>query len=581
MATSCANHTCGKALDVSERSTQANVLCPLCLNQEAVYCSNECRMMDWLTHNCPNAIAASSDKVTTLFRPYYLEDLMTDKEWADVQDKLEFEQTYQLQRRHAGSMQVQVQAIDATIKWRSSSPVLETAFRRGVDPQKYLKLLADMPYTVTVSASNDASVTLSGKIAEDAIYENHMPSRFGDKKDIGKLLNAFFSRRKESSSLTLFPAVDVDQARANMFPVQGEITIQVAVNGREIASHTGQYLMRTWGFEATRAFTKFLVPRLKLLFPLRDDAIKNIKILRADVAMSNFVLFFDVPRTGFKEQRRIRSEEPDEGYITLRGVILTMPNAIVQNRALRGTTSTASTTMPEVMKNTPPPPPPAGKTKPTAVVPAPAPASPPPVPAPPVTVAPPPPPKPSPGTATSTSGETLAEQVKRGRKLNPTPPPSPPMTRDSPGQVVPEALVVAMAKRSAAVHGDGDDDDDDDDSGEDGWGNGGGVMCYSTSCSTDLFFPTDEPETPTTAAGGTADLKYEVDPMDLSTMTGLAMALDLHAAQKTLPEELDKVAAIVQDHARALGAGKVASAEDVPLNVSTAIYTVVNSLWEQ
>lgn len=75
-------------------------------------------------------------------------------------------------------------------------------------------------------------------------------------------------------------------------------------------------------------------------------------------------------------------------------------------------------------------------------------------------------------------------------------------------------------------------------------------------------------------------LRYECDPQDVAHMTGLAMALDWQAAHKKLPEDLDRVTAVVQDHARALAAGKV-DKDDVPLSVSTAVYTVVNSLWEQ
>lgn len=557
-STCCANHVCAKAIDVSEHSTQENVLCPLCKNANIVYCSQECYMTDWVTHACPNAFLVQGNATQTLFRPYYLEDLMTDKEWEEVQDKLEFEQSYLLQHRGA-NMKVTQQLIGPAIKWRSSSAVFETAFRRGLDPNKHLQALAEAPYTVEIRSDSGAAVVMRGTIAEDAIYENHLPQRFA-KKELGRIMNAFFSRRKESSSVTLFPAVDQSEARGQLFPVKGTLTVVVTVNGYEVANHSGQYLMRTFGFEATRAFGKFLVPRLKLLFPGTDDAIKNIKIVRADIEGSNFVLFFEVPRTpSLKEQKRLR--EAGTPYILLRGAIVTIPNQLLEYRARGGgSAAVAPAPAPATEDETPPPPkdvPAQGESPKFVVV---APPSAPPT----------PPPSASTPPSTGNGGRPFSAadlEAKKGKlKASPEPPRKAEKEEEKDRVVggVPDSLVEAMKQRRGSLR-------EDEDTGEPNeFGNAGlHSPADHRRSRADSFFSTE-----------LAEIRYECGAMDLERVTGLAMALQLREAKQELPQDLENVAAVVQAHARALAAGQVEE-DSVPLSVSTALYTVVNELYEQ
>lgn len=65
----CANHVCGEA--------HATIACPLC--KGVAYCSEACRVIDWVKHDCANVIRVASPNDTP-FLPYFFEDRMSDAE---------------------------------------------------------------------------------------------------------------------------------------------------------------------------------------------------------------------------------------------------------------------------------------------------------------------------------------------------------------------------------------------------------------------------------------------------------------------------------------------------------------------
>lgn len=66
----CANHVCGGG-------GEAKIACPLC--KGVAYCSEACRVIDWVKHDCGNVIRVASPNDTP-FLPYYFEDRMSDAE---------------------------------------------------------------------------------------------------------------------------------------------------------------------------------------------------------------------------------------------------------------------------------------------------------------------------------------------------------------------------------------------------------------------------------------------------------------------------------------------------------------------
>jgi hypothetical protein len=62
----CGNHCCGKQFDAAK---DEHVVCPLCLG--AAYCDETCRVVDWVTHACPN--------VTTVGDTVFVEQMEPDE----------------------------------------------------------------------------------------------------------------------------------------------------------------------------------------------------------------------------------------------------------------------------------------------------------------------------------------------------------------------------------------------------------------------------------------------------------------------------------------------------------------------
>jgi hypothetical protein len=66
----CANHVC-------DSTTAASIACPHC--HGVAYCSEQCRVIDWVKHDCAN-VTRVADPAETRFVPYYFQDHMTDAE---------------------------------------------------------------------------------------------------------------------------------------------------------------------------------------------------------------------------------------------------------------------------------------------------------------------------------------------------------------------------------------------------------------------------------------------------------------------------------------------------------------------
>jgi hypothetical protein len=74
----CSSHSCEKHIDAAHGEYR---LCSLCL--KAAYCSEECRQIDWVMHQCSNVIE-SSDADLVQAVPYYYEDMLTQEELEEL-----------------------------------------------------------------------------------------------------------------------------------------------------------------------------------------------------------------------------------------------------------------------------------------------------------------------------------------------------------------------------------------------------------------------------------------------------------------------------------------------------------------
>lgn len=546
--------------------------------------------MDWVTHKCDNAMLVKgvANAVATAFVPYHFEDTLDEKEFKRLQESLTEEQLFQAENQR---FLVQTTAFDNTVTqhmlvgapggFRPMDPKLETVYRRGVVPDARL---TDVPYAIELREKDGITVTLNGKIGADAIHKDQLawvatPSN--------KVFKWFLDRRKESSSVVLFPQLAGIAPEDRAFKTKGSLTVTVTVNGNVVTQMAdAPYTMRTRGYEWTRAMGKFLTPRLKALFPGRDAAIKDMKMLRAQLGSTSLVLIFNVPRM---EQESMRLE----------GVVYTVSetNLLRAAKLPKGAAAAPSAIVVDNNNNVPalsgkpPPPPPLRTPTPKAVEPAVvAPLSPvppeedTPLPPPPdddpivnnndsssfspevkegespvvsPPASPPPPPPPAVGSVRSSGGGVISPGDLSGgaRRLKFTPPSSPRSTTNetelSGSAALENAKRAAILNRRSSLAGE---------DGEDDWNTEAQVRRQI------LFSPAGIP------------VNVECDASNLAHITGLAMALEYRTAMGQLQTpDMEHVTSIIQAYAR----NYTQQQQEVPLDVSTAIYTALDTLNQQ
>lgn len=536
----CANGACAKHLDLSKGTP--NILCPLCASTDTVYCSEACRMIDWVGHKCDNAFlisAAVGQKQATLFVPYHFEDTLSDKEhkqWVESmtpEARIEAEnQHYLLQVNHPDQTVSQhLIRVGDEVKFRPMDPKFETVFRRGREPHPAVKN-ASFSIKITVDS---IVIRMEGKVDEHAIYKNHVTKG----TDMGgKVIQYLLNRRKESSDTVLFVTPTEDDSIREI-PLEGKITIEVEVNGKPITTASGPYKMRAFGFEFTRAIGKFLNPRLKALFPKASDAnIKDFKMLRGTLAHTEFVLIFEVPR-----HKKLRNVAEGEKTMHFKGLVYQVSAAALQNRAEllpsqyreeKPSTEADKDSLADIDQGKPasPPPPPRRDD---------------------LNLWPNEPVLPRPkdeegGGGESAPGMTTVNLIP----VAPPPPPSdyipPPLPRtelETPVSVSPNS-----PKSPRTELGDSD------------------------------FLARLQKQKNATQSdmGKQAIFPLRCDASNVSQLVGLAMALELR--ERELPAYATTASALVRNHARALMEKRVADPSAVPMDVSAAVYSSIQALHE-
>lgn len=541
----CANGACAKHLDLSKDTP--NVLCPLCASTDTVYCSEACRMIDWVGHKCDNAFliaAAVGQKQATLFVPYHFEDRLDAKEhkqWVESmtpEARIEAEnQHYLLQVNHPDQTVSQhLIRVGESLTFRPMDPKLETLFRRGAEPHPAVK---EASFRIKITVGTSTVISMEGNVDEHAIYKNHKTK---DTDMGGKLIQYLLNRRKESSDTVLFVKPTADDA-LQILPLEGTMTIEVEVNGRPITTAKGPYKMRAFGFEFTRAIGKFLNPRLKALFPKASDAnIKDFKMLRATLGHTEFILIFEVGR-----HKKLRNIAEEDKIMFFRGLVYQVSAAALQSRAgllpsqyqpeKKDVTEKSNSLDVDSGESTFPPLSPGDDRALWED-----------------TQAPPPP---APEAAEEGGGKVALEKDSTTIDLTkipqaPPPPPEgyvpPPIPRtesETPVSVSPispkspraelfdEDFLARLAKQKQATQ---------------------------TGMDKQAIFP------------------LRCDASNVSQLVGLAMALELR--ERELPPYATTASALVRNHARALMEKRVADPSAVPMDVSAAVYSSIQALHE-
>jgi hypothetical protein len=569
--------------------------------------------MDWVKHKCDNAFminAVAGQHKTTLFLPYHFEDTLTEKEqkrigeFLDAADReaLTLGQRYLTQVRHSDqTISQHLITVDGTVEFGVSDPKKVPVFRRGVAPPVTLQPKA---YEIQIKeASRGIDLKLKGNIGQDAIFDGNIAGVPQTKNLFRRVLQWGLNKmQKESSDTVLFakPPANRD-IRQIMFPVSGNLSITLRIDNNVIAQMEGPYNMPTKGTQAGRAFGKVAMERLRMLFPGKDDAVKDMKVLRAQESdkHESVVLIFKVPRT-----RAEQEEGSGRNVMALQGVIFTIPSDDMELYAAGGGGQQAanagkppSVSTPKkaavapgnattvVVYDEPPPPPPDDEPPlplPTSVVTQPPSSSssspeieegksgrselrpPNEVSSPPSS--PPPPPRPQPPRVVLQDQRSVSAEDLQKKQLRKTPTSSN-EKKDTTGLSDDFKQQILKFGEDAKGSGDGGDDDVEDDNNE--WD----AETRPQSKPAILFSPS------TGLANARSNLSMECDASNLAHVTGLAMALEYRAATgdaRVKTADMEHVTSIIQEYAR--NPHFDATAAEVPLHVSTAIYTALDVL---
>lgn len=314
--TGCANHVCDKKLDVAK---DTHLKCPLCLNPDQAYCSEECRVMDWVKHACPNVIQASAAS-NTAFLPFFDEDLEIEEH---VMQKLDpscaLFQTYQVVQRGTDDVvrEYQVPPFIGTMAANGFRRDVIVSMGRGLSPDK---AWADFDYMIIVKEMiSGKEVQLRGNMKRDTIYKGNPDPRvahlLGGPTKLRWWKQEFLD--KEQSSIIFWPSANKDSVFVDQeFPLQGELDIQfylVASNVKGPSDKTSHAFNLSGPYDLSRAekqgrfmgaMRKRTQSRLRAKFGYNpdgsgrgrvDSSVANMFSLRGTGGSMTGIVTFEVP----------------------------------------------------------------------------------------------------------------------------------------------------------------------------------------------------------------------------------------------------------------------------------------------
>ncbi len=273
----CVNHTCGKQIDTA---IDKHVICSLC--REAVYCSEACRSIDWLAHECPNAMMTDTiGKIVAV--PYFYEDMAPQEALIDSQATSPIFQSLLL--AHRGSdMQVTQWTQPALVGERArpytASKESRAGLGKGSSPPDDLRSRA-YEVTVTDVFNVQTKTTFAGNVGANSIYKDNKENSRASKI-------ASLPGTKETGSVIFWPEPQF-AIGSKMFPADGtDIKVELKVAGLDTITVEFEYgPLKALGLTQRlgRTFTKFFERRLHAKFDQskgKQHNIKNMQILRAN-----------------------------------------------------------------------------------------------------------------------------------------------------------------------------------------------------------------------------------------------------------------------------------------------------------
>lgn len=289
----CNNAICNN--EIGNKQTDAFVTCSLCL--QPAYCSEACRAIDWVKHDCPNALIVP-EKTQNMMVPYFFEDLLPQQVLSSLQATDPIFQSYAFV--HHGTNQTVTQWIQPPLvvavgsdsdQYAIGGVEVDSKIARGSDPRDpSIGIPSGTSYGISINVfDNDKAnslsfLTISGSIPDDMIFaknpRNKKAAALAGDFNKGSIMDGLRNLRskfvKDTQSLVFWPKV----GETEPIPQYGNMTIELQVGGLKSISVTTGYDLTDdaaragTGSRISKAVKKHFEQRLKTKFPGKEDAIK-------------------------------------------------------------------------------------------------------------------------------------------------------------------------------------------------------------------------------------------------------------------------------------------------------------------
>ncbi len=292
-AACCANHVCAKVIDTQQ---DIHVICSLC--RDAVYCSEACRNVDWLEHECPNAkMMSTPNKIVA--KPYFYEDHAPEEVLAEVEadPKNILNQAYVF--GYCGADMVTQMRFESLSERARPYSVERT--KRGGDIGRGSKPSDDLigrTYTITVTGQDGNGIEAKGYVGVNSIWKGNTQNSRAN-----KIASLFAGGSKNTGSIVLWP--DSKQFTGErMFANQGDMTVRLDIFRKEAVSVEFELLKLkpyNWFERAGRGVAKYFEARLRAKFDAsknKEANIKNMQLVQARTSsgMQVNLTFLVLPR---------------------------------------------------------------------------------------------------------------------------------------------------------------------------------------------------------------------------------------------------------------------------------------------
>ena len=308
----CSNHTCTSQFD---KTVDEYMTCSLCL--QPAYCSEECRLLDWPAHACPNVVQTPSLQVGFAV-PYYYEDMLTAEELQDMPVDSPIFQSFQVNHYNANRTisQYVVPALVPLEKYAQSKDD-ETPIARGKNPAQ---LSGFSNYVLKINVQG-RTIEVDGLIPGDMIFkENNMNPKARALSGGGatfkeKARNVFRGGLRRAlhhaeTSYIFWPRNELIRKNLVEVDLAGDITVSLYLQKTDKTKSSVSYVSAGYKLPvpgkndvsaAGRKVQQMFRSQLEMKFKGSDLSTKNLYVRRySDFEGNGIVLTFEITPGSYK-----------------------------------------------------------------------------------------------------------------------------------------------------------------------------------------------------------------------------------------------------------------------------------------